>query len=136
MRTARRERSHAPAPVRVQLPQRPAWLEPPLVIDLLAGRAAGVRETCTKLATLSAMLSGGNTGDSRESTELESAPSRFHELRLYAVRDSDANAAATGLTSRSCGLERLEIAVADFGRDELLPEAEGVAVLDAPAPAA
>jgi hypothetical protein len=54
MRTARRERSHAPAPVRVQLPQRPAWLEPSLVL----------------------------------------------------------------------------------GRDELLPEAEGVAVLDAPAPAA
>jgi hypothetical protein len=96
---------------------------------------AQIRETCTNLATLSAVLSGVNTRDGGESTESETALSRFRELRLYVVRDCDVNAVATAFTSRFRGLERLEIAVADLCRDELLLEAEGVVMLDVPTPA-
>lgn len=94
---------------------------------------AQIRETCTNLATLSAVFSGANTRDGGESTESEAALSRFRELRVYVVRDGDVAAVATEFTRRFRGLERLEIAVTDLCRDELLLEAEGVAVLDAPA---
>jgi hypothetical protein len=93
---------------------------------------AQIRETCTNLATLCAVLSGENTRDSGESMESEAALSRFRELRVYVVRDCDVDAAATAFSSRFRGLERLEIAVVDLCRDELLLEAEGVAMLDAP----
>lgn len=96
---------------------------------------AQIRETCTNLATLSAVASGGNTRDSGVSTEPEAALSRFRELRVYVVRDCDVDGVATAFASRFPRLERLEIAVADLCRDELLLEAEGVVVLDAPTPA-
>ncbi len=93
---------------------------------------AQIRETCTNLATLSAVLSGETTRDSGESLASEAALSRFRELRVYVVRDCDVDAVATAFCSRFPALERLEIAVADLCRDELLLEAEGVAVLDIP----
>jgi len=93
---------------------------------------AQIRETCTNLATLSAVASGG-ARDSGESPESEAALSRFRELRVYVVRDCDVDGVATAFASRFPGLERLEIAMAELCRDELLIEAEGVAALDAPA---
>ena len=94
---------------------------------------AQIRETCANLATLSAVLSDGAMRDSGEAAESKAALSRFRELRLYVVRDCDVDAVAMAFTSRFPGLERLEIAVADLCRDELLLEVEGVAALDAPA---
>jgi hypothetical protein len=96
---------------------------------------AQIRETCTNLATLSAVLAGENTRNSGEPAASEAALSRFRELRLYVVRDCDVDAVATAFCSRFPAIERLEIAVADLCRDELLLEAEGVAVLDIPTPA-
>lgn len=95
---------------------------------------AQIRETCTNLATLSAVFSGGDTRGSGDSTESEAALSRFRELRLYVARDGDVDAVATAFASRFRALERLEIAVADLCRDDLLLEAEGVVVFDARAP--
>ncbi len=63
----------------------------------------------------------------------ERALSRFRELRRYVVRHCDVDAITRAFTGRFPGLERLEIAMADLCRDELLLEAEGVAALDAPA---
>lgn len=151
MRAARLEQSHAPALVRAQLPQRPAWLEA-LSADLCAEPvpSSGDRHSleiaeAPGFAVLRAVVAAADLDDDalriavREAyTRIgrllrERALSRFRELRRYVVRHCDVDAITRAFTGRFPGLERLEIAMADLCRDELLLEAEGVAALDAPA---
>lgn len=75
--------------------------------------ARQIEETIANLAALVRELGGA----------------QFRELRVYVAREADAAAVAAAFAATYPRLERLEVAVADLCRAELLLEAEGVAAL-------
>jgi hypothetical protein len=77
--------------------------------------AAQIHETCANLVALVGALGA----------------LRFRELRLYVARERDADRIAAAFAAAFPRLERLEVAVADLCRPELLLEAEGVVILGA-----
>ena len=72
-----------------------------------------IRETFANLAALAGTLGGA----------------RFRELRVYVARADDTGAVAAAFAAEFPHLQRLEVAVADLCRAELLLEAEGIARL-------
>ena len=88
--------------------------------------SAQLRETFLNLAAVGAEVAGEPLNEKPDAGELLAALARYRELRVYLVREDDAETVAEAVRVAFPELQRFDLASADLCRPELLVEVEGI----------
>jgi chorismate lyase/3-hydroxybenzoate synthase len=88
--------------------------------------SAQLEETFRNLAAICGEVAGVPLGENPDASGRAAALARYGELRVYLVRETDAEPAAAAVRAAFPGLERFDLVAADLCRPELLVEVEGV----------
>ena len=87
---------------------------------------AQVTETCLNLATVGARVAGSAAPQTPGDDASREVLARYRELRVYLAREADVDRIESAIQGWLPGLTRLDVALADLCRPELLVEAEGI----------